>query len=231
MVETAGEVPEAPDEARVVFGRRLGTVRRYADLLVHEGLQRGLIGPREVERLWSRHLVNCAVIGELIPSRAWVVDIGSGAGLPGIVLSIHRPDVDVTLVESRRRPAVFLDECVDALGLSSASVQRARAEELAGTIRADIVTARAVASLPRLAEWSFPLLAPGGELLAIKGESAETELAEARSRLHGLGARGPEVVRAGEGTVREPATVVRVPAGGRTRAGPSHRRKRGRSPG
>lgn len=215
-----------PSEASTVFGSRLGPAEHYASLLAGHGLERGLLGPREVDRLWERHLLNCAVVGELIPRDARVVDIGSGAGLPGLVLAIGRPDLEITLVDSRLRPTVFLSECVDALGLTSVSVRRARAADLAGTVVADIVTARAVSSLARLAEWSLPLLASGGELLAVKGETAGRELADAWARLRELGADGGRVVRAGEGTIRDPAIVVRVTA--RARAQQRHNRHRHR---
>lgn len=209
--------PDPPGEASAVFGEHLRTARRYAGMLAGHGAERGLIGPRELDRLWDRHLLNCAVVGELIPARARVVDIGSGAGLPGLALAIGRPDVTVTLIESRLRPSDFLCECVDALGLNRVSVRRCRAEDAAGSLVADVVTARAVASLGRLAEWSLPFLVSGGELLALKGETAGEELADTRSRLRRLGARRADVVRVGEATIRHPATVVRVSAGPRKR--------------
>src|SRR5262249_16173689 len=154
-----------------------------------EGVVRGLIGPRETERLWDRHLLNCAVIDELLPERGEVVDIGSGAGLPGLVIALVRPSLQVVLVESMLRRYAFLEECVGELGLENVRVVRARAEDLAGTMRVDVATARAVAPLDRLAGWAAGLLRPGGELLAIKGQSAAAELATAKPVLRRLHAR------------------------------------------
>ena len=145
--------------------------RRFVVHLATSGVERGLIGPREVPRLWNRHVLNCAVLGELVPQGVRVVDVGSGAGLPGIALAIARPDLQVVLVEPLERRTTWLDEVVADLGLG-VRVLRARAEEVAGTERAAVVTARAVAPLDKLARWTLPLVQPGGELLAIKGRSA-----------------------------------------------------------
>ena len=206
-----GEIPPAPPEAADVFGAALDQARRYAELLATDGVTRGLIGPRETERLWDRHLLNCAVISELLPERGELVDIGSGAGLPGVVLAMLRPSIHVILLEPLLRRAVFLEECVAELGLTNATVVRARAEEKAAAhIKADIATARAVAPLDRLAGWAARLLRPGGELLAIKGKSAEEEIAAARPVLSRLGVRSTEVLEAGHGRVISATTVVRV---------------------
>src|SRR6201994_198749 len=181
---------EVPAEATAVFGDTLDAVRRYAELLATDGVTRGLIGPRETERLWDRHLLNCAVVAELLPEQGELVDIGSGAGLPGIVLAMLRPSLQVILLEPLLRRSVFLEECVAELGLSNATVVRARAEEKAAAqIQADVATARAVAPLDRLAGWAARLLRPGGELLAIKGQSAEDEIAAAQGVLLQLGVR------------------------------------------
>src|SRR5260221_5978662 len=135
-----------PAEAADVFGGALDKARRYAELLAVDGVTRGLIGPRESERLWGRHLLNCAVVSELLPERGVLVDIGSGAGLPGVVLAMLRPSLRVILLEPLLRRSVFLEECVAELGLSNATVLRARAEEKsAARIEADVATARAVA--------------------------------------------------------------------------------------
>lgn len=196
-----------------LFGSRLQLAQTYADLLTNAGLERGLIGPREVERLWTRHLLNCAAVGQLVPEDARLADIGSGAGLPGIVLAIARPDIDVVVVESRLRPTQFLTECVDILQLSSVTVRRARAEAMVPGFTADVVTARAVAPLSQLLEWSMPMLRPGGQLLALKGDRAEEELEGARAKLTRWGAPAADVVRVGEGLLDPPTTVVRVVAG------------------
>ncbi|MGI5119584.1 16S rRNA (guanine(527)-N(7))-methyltransferase RsmG [Marinactinospora thermotolerans] len=193
-----------------MFGDTLPVARRYAELLADAGVQRGLIGPREVPRLWERHLMNCAVVEELLPDGAEVVDIGSGAGLPGLVLAILRPDLSVTLLEPLLRRTVFLQESVDLLGLSNVTVRRGRAEEVKKEVRADFVTARAVAPLPKLAKWALPLLRTGGSLLALKGEQAEAELEEARADLSRQRPCVADVIRVGRGKVDPATTVVRV---------------------
>ena len=222
-------LPPPPVEAIEVFGAALDTARQYAELLATDGVARGLIGPRETSRLWERHLLNCAVVADLVPDRGELVDIGSGAGLPGVVLAMLRPQVRVILLEPMLRRSVFLDECVARLGLTNATVVRGRAEEMAGVIRADIATARAVAPLDRLAGWAAGVLRPGGQILAIKGESAAEELAAAKPVLSRLGARSAEVLRVGHGRVVSATTVVRVVIGGRGREeqGGAHRSRRG----
>lgn len=200
-----------------MFGPALDLAREYAGLLATDGVTRGLIGPRETERLWDRHLLNCAVIDELLPERGELVDIGSGAGLPGLVIAMMRPSLQVLLVESMLRRFVFLEECAGQLGLTNVRVVRGRAEDLAGTISADIATARAVAPLDRLAGWAAGLLRPGGELLAIKGQSAAEELAAAKQALRRLHVRSSGVVYAGRGRVVSATTVVRVVIGGHGR--------------
>jgi len=210
--------PDEPAEAADVFGGALGQARRYAELLATDGVTRGLIGPRETDRLWDRHLMNCAVLAELLPEHGQLVDIGSGAGLPGIVLAMLRPSIEVTLLEPLLRRSVFLEECVAELGLANAAVLRARAEDKAARQRrSDIATARAVAPLDRLAGWAAGLLRPGGELLAIKGQSAEAELAAAGPVLARLGVRSAEVLQARHGRVVSATTVVRVVMGGHGR--------------
>jgi 16S rRNA (guanine527-N7)-methyltransferase len=191
---------------------------------------RGLIGPRETERLWERHLLNCAVVAELLPERGSLVDIGSGAGLPGVVLAMLRPSLEVTLLEPLLRRSVFLEECVAELGLANATVLRARAEEKAAArIGADVATARAVAPLGRLVGWAAPLLRPGGQLLAIKGQSAADELAAAMPVLSRLGVRSAEVLQAGHGRVVSATTVIRVvmEAHGREERASAQRSRRG----
>ena len=205
-VDTESAVPA---EARAVFGPAVDAAIEYARLLATEGSVRGLIGPREVPRLWDRHLLNSAAIASLVPDGARVVDVGSGAGLPGIPLALARPDLTVTLLEPLARRVAFLTECVDRLGLDRVTVVRGRAEE--GPIRselggADVVTARAVAPLDRLAGWCLPLLRPGGRLLAMKGSTAAEELAAAGSL---PGAADALVTQAGE----PPATVIVVTRG------------------
>ena len=206
-------VPAPPAEAVAVFGAALPTAERYAQLLAGPGVTRGLLGPREVPRLWSRHLLNSAAIVDLVPRPATLIDLGSGAGLPGIVLALLLPDVTVTLVERMQRRSIFLTECVAELGLGNVRVCQATAEELAGKVAADVVTARAVAPLDRLAGLAAGLVRPGGLILAIKGATADAEVARARPVLRRLGIRDVAVVRAGEGKVDRAATVVRLVAG------------------
>ena len=209
---------EVPAEATDVFGEALGQARRYAELLATDGVSRGLIGPRETDRLWDRHLLNCAAVAELLPERGQLVDIGSGAGLPGIVLALLRPSLEVVLLEPLLRRSVFLEECVAELELLNAVVVRARAEEKAAAyIQADIATARAVAPLDRLAGWAARLLRPGGQLLAIKGQSAEEELATAKPVLSRLDVQSAEVLRPGHGRVVPATTVVRIVMSGHAR--------------
>lgn len=217
-VPAGGGPSPAPPEAADVFGGALDQARRYAELLATDGVTRGLIGPRETERLWDRHLLNCAVVAEFLPERGVLVDIGSGAGLPGVVLAMLRPSLEIVLLEPLLRRSVFLEECVTQLALSNATVLRARAEEKAAAhIKADVATARAVAPLGRLAGWAACLLRPGGELLAIKGQSAEEEIVAARPVLSRLGVRSTEVLQAGHGRVVNATTVVRVVMGGHGR--------------
>jgi 16S rRNA (guanine527-N7)-methyltransferase len=222
--------PQPPPTAAVVFGDRLGLALRYADLLATEATVQGLIGPAEVPRLWERHLLNCAVVEELVPRRSRVVDIGSGAGLPGLPLAIARPDLQVVLVEPLLRRVRWLQETVDRLGLSHVEVRRARAEELTGSLSAPVVTARAVAPMERLAAWCLPLVEPGGELLALKGASAETELDAAVAALTRSGAVAWEIVPAGIGRLLDHTSVVRVMVGTDARPGrqPAPRRRASR---
>jgi len=204
--EGAATLP--PEVAAEVFGPALPRAQEFAGMLATRGVEHGLIGPHEVPRLWDRHLLNCAVVAELIDSRpATLVDIGSGAGLPGIVLAMLRPKLSVILLEPMERRCRFLIDCVAELGLDNASVLRARAQD--AVLRADVATARALAPLDRLAELAVGLVRPGGMVLAIKGQTAADELKQARPVLKRLGVRGAKVVRAGQGKVDPATTVVR----------------------
>ena len=195
-----------------MFGTALPEAIRYADFLVSAGVDRGLIGPRETGRIWERHLLNCAVIGEAIPPGAVVCDVGSGAGLPGLALALARPDLSVLLVEPLERRAEFLQEAVGLLGLGQVRVTRARAEEMDPLI-ADVVTARAVAPLGKLAGWCLPLVRSGGTLLALKGARAPEELAAAESVLRRTGATAWRIQQMGLDVLEHPTTVVVVTAG------------------
>lgn len=201
-----GPLQEAPAEAAEVFGDRLELACDYARLLASAGVERGLVGPREAPRLWTRHLLNSAAISVWVPDRVEVIDLGAGAGLPGIPLALARPDLRVTLVEPMARRVAFLDEVVALLGLDVA-VLRARGEELPAS-STDVVVARAVAPLTRLIPMALPLLRRRGRLVALKGVSAEEELAAAASVLTDWPQARASVVRAAAGG--EPVTAVMI---------------------
>jgi 16S rRNA (guanine527-N7)-methyltransferase len=214
--ESLAAPPESLRMAAVhYFGDRLDVAVRYAELLMTDGVVRGLIGPREATRIWDRHLLNCAAVSELIPLDARVVDVGSGAGLPGVVLAMARSDLSVILVEPLARRTAFLSEVVATLGLASTTVVRARAEECAtGRHRrfdlADVVTARAVAPLNRLAAWCLPLAAEGGRVLALKGESAAEEIEAHQRAVRAAGGGSPSIRLCGESVIDPPTTVVEI---------------------
>lgn len=209
--DVSRETPSTPAVARRAFpSDRLGLAESYAHLLATEGVVRGLIGPREAPRLWDRHLVNCALLGELIPEGATVCDIGSGAGLPGLVLAIARPDLEVTLVEPLLRRTAFLEEVVSELALTNVVVVRGRSEVLHGEETYDVVTSRAVAPLDRLLGWSMPLVAPTGALVAMKGSSVEAEIETAADELARWNCAPPEVRILGEDWAVSPTVALRV---------------------
>ncbi|WP_082393356.1 16S rRNA (guanine(527)-N(7))-methyltransferase RsmG [Nocardia arizonensis] len=201
---------EPPAAAAAIFGDRLDIARRYCAALAGAGVERGLIGPREVPRLWDRHILNCAVIGELIPEGVSVVDVGSGAGLPGIPLAIARPDLRISLVEPLLRRTIFLSEFIESAGLEIIVV-RGRAEQ-SGVLKeaggADVVTSRAVAPLAKLAQWSLPLLRDHGRMLALKGVSAVEELERDGEALARAGAGNAEVLRCGATLLETPTVVI-----------------------
>ncbi|WP_243726584.1 16S rRNA (guanine(527)-N(7))-methyltransferase RsmG [Actinocrispum wychmicini] len=214
------------DVVAEAFGAGSDRATRFAELLAVHGVERGLIGPREVDRLWDRHLLNSVAIAECVPQGAAVVDVGSGAGLPGIPLAIARPDLSVVLLEPMARRIAWLEEVVTKLELTNVEVVRGRAEEKAIRQRVsdrDVATARAVAPLGKLAGWCLPLLRVGGQLIALKGSSAAEEIERDRDEIARAGGVDPVVQTCGRG-LDEPATVVVVrraePAAGR------HRRRR-----
>jgi 16S rRNA (guanine527-N7)-methyltransferase len=194
--------------AREVYGARLPLINRYVDILASTGVEWGLIGPREADRLWDRHILNSAALGGLIPKDSAVVDVGSGAGLPGIPLAILRPDLRMTLIEPLLRRSTFLIQTVDQLGIAArVEVVRSRAEDHHRTY--DVVVSRALAPLDKLIGWCNPLRAAGGVILALKGESAADEVAAAARQLDSAQLNA-EVFSARAHPDSEPATVVRL---------------------
>ena len=212
--------PSAEGVSRETVGLALSDEQRellghYWQILATAGTERGLLGPREVDRLWSRHILNCAVVATdpagLLPRDSSVIDVGSGAGLPGLVWAIVRPDLKIRLVDSLLRRTQFLREFVGVLGLSErVEVTRGRAEELEGSVVADVTTARAVAPLDRLLPWLAPLTRQGGVTLAMKGESASAELKSCGKLASRLGYSGGRVMTVGDGIVNPPTRVVRL---------------------
>jgi len=216
--------------AAELFGDRLELAQRYVEMLVDTGVTHGLIGPKEGDRVWQRHVLNCAVLAELVEPGARVLDMGSGAGLPGVPLVLARPDLEIVLLEPLARRVDWLRTVLGELDLP-VSVVRGRAED--AMVRkqwsgADVVTARAVAPLARLSGWALPLLRPGGRLLAIKGASATDEVIRDREAVRGFGGSAPHVVQCG-GTHVDPPTTVVVVERTATRGGTRDaRRARGR---
>ncbi|MBT0567745.1 16S rRNA (guanine(527)-N(7))-methyltransferase RsmG [Williamsia sp. CHRR-6] len=212
-VKQDDEFATQSDAITAVFGQNLTPAMQYREFLATAGVERGLIGPREVDRLWSRHLLNCAVIGEAIDHGTDVVDVGSGSGLPGIPLALARPDLQITLVEPLLRRSTFLAEIVTELGIGGrVQVIRGRAEEKKVRTEiggASVVTSRAVAPLDRLARWCVPLLRGSGELIAIKGSSAPEEVATHRADVGKLGLLELRVEVCGTDRLSEPTTIIR----------------------
>ena len=205
---------ESPPSAVVehFFGARSGLARAFAEHLATSAVTRGLIGPRELPRLWSRHILNCAAVSPLVPAQARLADVGSGAGLPGVVIALARPDVVVTLVEPLLRRVTWLEEVSADVGLTNVRVVRARAEELPKGAW-DVATARAVAPLDKLTRWCMPLVRPGGLMLAIKGRSAADELVAAQDGLRRAGASTWRVVELAGDVLDEPTIVVEAHKG------------------
>jgi 16S rRNA (guanine527-N7)-methyltransferase len=191
-----------------LFGEALPKAERFAELLIGAGVERGVLGPAEADRIWDRHLLNCGAVARLVPAKCSLIDLGSGAGLPGIVLAILLPGAAVTLLEPLARRVEFLRQCVADLELANVEVVRGRAEDLAGQLAGDVVTARAVAPLDKLAGLCLGLARPGGRVLAMKGSTAEAELAKARPVLTRLGVTDARIVQAASAGGRAAATVV-----------------------
>ncbi|KAA1424847.1 16S rRNA (guanine(527)-N(7))-methyltransferase RsmG [Mumia zhuanghuii] len=197
-----------PDAAEAVFGDHVSAISAYVDILADQGVVRGLIGPRELPRLWERHILNCGVMAHALDPGATVADVGSGAGLPGLVWAIARPDIEITLIEPLLRRTTFLTEVVDELRLSNVTVFRGRADEAKGQY--DVVTSRAVAALDKLVRWSMPLVRPGGVMWVIKGSSAQSEIDVSLSTIRAAGGTNPRVKSYGDGVVETPTTMVTI---------------------
>ena len=227
-----GDIPDPPPAAANVFGDGMERAVRYTRILAGAGVERGLIGPREADRLWDRHLLNSAALNELLDSGDQIADIGSGAGLPGIPLALARPDLRVTLIEPLLRRSDFLREVIDDLGVDI-TVVRGRAEEQGVRQQVgemDAVVSRAVAGLDKLTRWSMPLLRSGAQMMALKGQRAEAELDEHRRVMESLGAVDARVVTCGGNYLNPPATVVtarRGELGSANRRAPRMGRRRG----
>ncbi|MBD8507027.1 16S rRNA (guanine(527)-N(7))-methyltransferase RsmG [Hoyosella sp. G463] len=216
-------VKQVPDEFRdavqSLFAVREPLAQQYHDFLATAGVERGVVGPREVDRLWERHILNSAAIESVIDDSMTVVDVGSGGGLPGIPLAIARPDLSVTLVEPMLRRTEFMEECQQESGLAIRIV-RGRAED-ANVLKqaggADVATSRAVAPLLKLLRWSLPLVRPGGEVIAIKGASVHDEIARDAKGFKKLGVVDGEVQQCGSDILETPTTVVRIRKANRQR--------------
>jgi 16S rRNA (guanine527-N7)-methyltransferase len=213
---TPGGTPETPPAAGQIFGDRIGLAEHFVAILSDTGISHGLIGPREAPRLWDRHVLNCAVLADAIAAtgeRQRVIDVGSGAGLPGLALAIARPDLDLHLVEPLARRTGWLSGTVAELGLTNVTVHTARAESMWDRIDAPWVTARAVSGIVQLAEWTLPLLTSNGSLLALKGSRAYSELDAGRTALMRLGVVEASVDVYGDGLLEEPTIVLRATIG------------------
>ena len=196
-----------PEAAEAIFGPQIKLARAYVHKLAQDSDQLGLMGPRELDKIWSRHVLNSAVVAELVQPGELVADVGSGAGLPGIPMAIAAPETDFVLIEPMDRRASWLQEVVDELDLQNVEVVRARAEEVEGG-QFEVVTARAVAALDKLLRLCVPLLKPGGKVIALKGSKAPEEILEAKKLQKKLKIEGFEIVVCGEKFLAEPTSVV-----------------------
>ena len=205
------DIEQEPAAAAAIFGSGIDLARAYTKRLAADSETFGLLGPRELPKIWSRHVINSALLSELVPDGSLVADVGSGAGLPGIPMAIAQPNAHFTLIEPMERRANWLVSVVNVLGIKNVDVIRARAEEVSRT-DFDIVTARAVAALDKLLKLLTPLTRGSNlkTVLALKGSRAPVEIAEAKPRLQRLGFGEPEIMTLGLGKAPETATVVRI---------------------
>ena len=202
------EYEAEPAQAAQVFGGQLALARQFTANLAQYGEELGLIGPLELPRLWSRHILNCGIVAPLLHGR--VGDVGSGAGLPGLVLAIARPDVEFVLIEPMERRTAWLNDQVDALGLKNVTVVRDRAEDVRRDVLLDQVTARAVSALKKLIPMTAPLVRPGGELVLMKGAGAAAEIEAAAKQIRAFKLTNVEVLTLGEGVLDDVTRVVRA---------------------
>jgi 16S rRNA (guanine527-N7)-methyltransferase len=198
-----------PAAAVAIFGDQIDQARSFAQTLANDSDELGLLGPRELDKLWSRHILNSAVVAELVQLGNKVADVGSGAGLPGIPMAIARPDAEFVLIEPMERRSNWMLEVVEDLGLKNVRVLRSRAEDVTEQ-DFDIVTARAVAALDKLLKMCVPLLKPGGALIALKGSKAAEEIANSKKLEKKLGISSFEILVCGEKFLPEPTSVVKT---------------------
>lgn len=215
--EAAAELEPVPplqgperEAAHSLFGERVPLAERFVEHLCTTGITHGLLGPREVPRMWGRHVLNCAVLGPELPESATVADVGSGAGLPGIALALVRPDVEFTLIEPMERRVDWLEMVIKDLGMENVQIIRARAEEVADEVMADVVTARAVSALKKLIPMTVPLLDDAGQLIFLKGRSAQEEIDAAQKAVKRFRLRPPEIQVIGQDLLKEPTTIVSI---------------------
>lgn len=211
----ASPPPSTPQVAAAFLGERLALMERYVAHLCDTGVSHGLIGPREVPRIWERHVLNCAVVHPGIADHASVADIGAGAGLPGLVLAIARPDLQMTLVEPLLRRTIWLESVIDDMELDNVQVRRARADELWGDAEYDVVTSRAVARLSELARWSLPLVKAEGAMFVLKGSRAAEEIDEDAAVLERLRVADAHIQEWGVGVVDPPTVTIRLRTSGK----------------
>lgn len=201
-------VEHEPAAAAQIFGPNIDKARAYTAALVADGETLGLLGPREYPRIWTRHVLNSAVVAELVPAGVTVADVGSGAGLPGIPMALVQPEAHFTLIEPMERRSDWLKEQVEKLGLTNVSVLRARAEEVGEVF--DVVTARAVKALPQLLQMCVPMTRHGGQIIALKGEKAQLEIDDSKRLMKKLDISSFDIVFTGEQFLDEPTRVVRT---------------------